>query len=115
MDKAESRPIGLAKYIPILDWLPRYPRGDFRFDLVAGLTASAVVIPQAMAYATPAGLPVEVGLYTALVPMIIYAAQALTAQQIQSFKDFPPRQKPASFNLDSVMEKMQEATDGGLH
>ena len=45
----------------------------------------------------------------------IYAAQELTAQQIQSFVEFPPRQKPASFNLDSVMEKMQEATDGGLH
>jgi len=44
-----------------------------RFDLVAGLTAAAVVIPQAMAYATIAGLPVEVGLYTALVPMLIYS------------------------------------------
>lgn len=64
---------GIAKYIPILGWLPGYPRGNFRFDLVAGLTASAVVIPQAMAYASIAGLPVEVGLYTALVPMVIYA------------------------------------------
>ena len=44
----------------------------------------------------------------------IYAAQALTAEQIKSFKEFPPRQKPASFNLDTLMEKMQEATDGGL-
>ncbi|MCA9951140.1 MAG: arylsulfatase [Anaerolineales bacterium] len=45
----------------------------------------------------------------------IYAAQALTAEQIQSFKEFPPRQKPAAFNLDSVMAKMEEATAGGLH
>ncbi len=45
----------------------------------------------------------------------LYIAQALTAEQIQSFKEFPPRQKPASFNLDRVLEKMQEATDGGLH
>ncbi|MGW8319842.1 MAG: arylsulfatase [Candidatus Promineifilaceae bacterium] len=45
----------------------------------------------------------------------IYAAQALTAQQIQSFQEFPPRQKPASFNLDTVLEKMRDATDGGLH
>lgn len=44
-----------------------------RFDLVAGLVAAAVVLPKAMAYATVAGLPVAVGLYTALVPMIIYA------------------------------------------
>ena len=44
-----------------------------RFDLIAGLTAAAVVLPKAMAYATVAGLPVAVGLYTAFVPMVIYA------------------------------------------
>jgi arylsulfatase len=45
----------------------------------------------------------------------IYPAQALTAQQIKTFAEFPPRQKPASFNLDGVLEKMQAATDGSLH
>ncbi len=44
-----------------------------RPDVIAGLTAAAVVIPKAMAYATIAGLPVEVGLYTAFLPMLIYA------------------------------------------
>jgi len=44
-----------------------------RIDVIAGLTAAAVVLPKAMAYATVAGLPVEVGLYTAFVPMLIYA------------------------------------------
>ncbi len=44
-----------------------------RFDVVAGLTAAAVVLPKAMAYATVAGLPVAVGLYTAFVPMLVYA------------------------------------------
>jgi MFS superfamily sulfate permease-like transporter len=43
-----------------------------RFDVVAGLTAAAVVLPKAMAYATVAGLPVAVGLYTAFVPMVVY-------------------------------------------
>jgi sulfate permease, SulP family len=43
-----------------------------RFDVVAGLTAAAVVLPKAMAYATVAGLPVAVGLYTAFIPMVIY-------------------------------------------
>ena len=47
--------------------------GALRFDMVAGLTAAAVVLPKAMAYATVAGLPVAVGLYTAFIPMIIYA------------------------------------------
>lgn len=44
-----------------------------RLDVVAGLTAAAVVLPKAMAYATVASLPVAVGLYTAFIPMIIYA------------------------------------------
>jgi len=42
-------------------------------DVVAGLTASAVVIPKAMAYAAIAGLPLEVGLYSSLIPLVIYA------------------------------------------
>jgi high affinity sulfate transporter 1 len=44
-----------------------------RLDIVAGLTAAAVVLPKAMAYATVAGLPVAVGLYTTFIPMVIYA------------------------------------------
>ncbi len=38
----------------------------------------------------------------------IYGAQALAADWLKSFKEFPPRQKPASFNLDEVMRKMNE-------
>jgi high affinity sulfate transporter 1 len=45
----------------------------WRFDLIAGITAAAVVLPKAMAYATVAKLPVAVGLYTAFVPMVAYA------------------------------------------
>jgi len=48
-------------------------KGWLRFDVIAGLTAAAVVIPKAMAYATVAGLPVQIGLYTAFAPMVIYA------------------------------------------
>jgi sulfate permease, SulP family len=47
--------------------------GSLRFDVVAGLTAAAVVLPKAMAYATVAGLPVAIGLYTAFIPMVVYA------------------------------------------
>ena len=58
---------------PWPEWLVSY-RGDWlRPDIVAGLTTGAVIIPKAMAYAMMAGLPVQVGLYTALVPMVIYA------------------------------------------
>ena len=55
------------------DWLLNYQKDWLRPDVVAGLTAAAVVIPKAMAYATIAGLPVQVGLYTAFLPMVIYA------------------------------------------
>lgn len=50
-----------------------YQREWLRPDLIAGLTAAAVIIPKAMAFATIAGLPVQVGLYTALTPMVVYA------------------------------------------
>jgi high affinity sulfate transporter 1 len=48
-------------------------QSSLRPDVIAGLTTAAVVVPKAMAYATIAGLPVQVGLYTACIPMAIYA------------------------------------------
>ena len=54
-------------------WLFNYDRSLLKFDLIAGLTAAAVVIPKSLAYAVIAGLPVEVGLYTSLVPLVVYA------------------------------------------
>lgn len=55
------------------NWLMSYRKEWLRPDVIAGLTTAAVVIPKAMAYATIAGLPVQVGLYTAFLPMVIYA------------------------------------------
>jgi high affinity sulfate transporter 1 len=57
---------------PFATWLFPYRRASLRADVVAGLTAAAVVIPQTMAYASIAGLPVEAGLYTALATMLVY-------------------------------------------
>lgn len=54
-------------------WFLEYERSWFSADLLAGLVAAAVVIPKAMAFATIAGLPVEIGLYTAFIPLVIYA------------------------------------------
>ena len=59
--------------VPILPWVRGYDRSWFGKDLVGGLAAGAVVVPQAMAYATIADLPVQVGLYTCMVPMAVYA------------------------------------------
>src|SRR5246500_2658568 len=55
------------------EWLVSCRADWLRPDIVAGLTTGAVIIPKAMAYAMMAGLPVQVGLYTALVPVVIYA------------------------------------------
>jgi len=55
------------------NWVVSYRKEWLRPDVIAGLTTAAVVIPKAMAYATIAGLPVQVGLYTAFLPMVIYA------------------------------------------
>jgi sulfate permease, SulP family len=57
-----------------------YQKHWFRFDAVAGLTTAAVVIPQSMAYASIAGLPVQAGLYVALVPMFVYALLGTSRQ-----------------------------------
>jgi len=65
--------LATAVRVPVPDWIRDYRREWLKLDVVAGLTAAAVVIPKAMAYATIAGLPVQVGLYTALLPMLIYA------------------------------------------
>lgn len=53
--------------------IPSRGAETWRDDLVAGVGASAVVLPMAMAYASIAGLPVGVGLYTAFLPMLVYA------------------------------------------
>ncbi len=63
----------LTKIFPIFKWLPAYQKEWLRYDVVAGLTAAAVVIPKAMAYAAIAGLPLVIGLYTSLVPLVVYA------------------------------------------
>jgi len=60
--------------LPVFDWLPGYDRANLKGDLVAGLTVGAMLIPQSMGYALLAGLPPQVGLYSAVLPLVIYAA-----------------------------------------
>lgn len=52
----------LYKRIPILSWLPQYNVEFAVSDLVAGFTVGLTVIPQAIAYASVAGLPPQVGM-----------------------------------------------------
>jgi len=58
---------------PRVPWGETYSRLDLQVDLFAGMTTAVMLIPQAMAYALLAGLPVEVGLYASTIPIIVYA------------------------------------------
>lgn len=62
----------LNRYLPILDWLPGYGRGELASDGMAGLIVAIMLVPQGMAYALLAGLPPEVGLYASIVPLVFY-------------------------------------------
>lgn len=60
-------------YIPIVEVWRDYRKGDLPGDIIAGFALGAVTIPQAIAYAFLAGLPAQAGLYTCLLPPVIYA------------------------------------------
>ena len=57
----------LFRVVPAVGSLRTYSLGALRADALAGLTVATVAVPQAMAYATIAGLPPQHGLYTAIV------------------------------------------------
>nr|XP_046261964.1 sodium-independent sulfate anion transporter [Scatophagus argus] len=62
----------LKAWLPILSWLPRYKLKWLQMDLLAGLTVGLTTVPQALAYAEVAGLPVQFGLYSAFMGGFIY-------------------------------------------
>lgn len=62
----------LRSCFPILTWLPAYNLAWLRMDVLAGLTVGLTVVPQALAYAEVAGLPVQYGLYSSFVGGFIY-------------------------------------------
>ena len=59
--------------IPILNTLKNYNKSNFKYDLISGINVSVLLIPQGMAYALLAGVPPIYGLYTGLIPLLIYA------------------------------------------
>ncbi|TWW59586.1 sodium-independent sulfate anion transporter [Takifugu flavidus] len=63
----------LKAWVPILSWLPRYNIRWLQMDLLAGITVGMTTVPQALAYAEVAGLPVEYGLYSAFMGGFIYS------------------------------------------
>lgn len=64
----------LEAFLPMTKWLKTYKwKENVLNDIVAGCTVGIMVVPQSMSYAKLAGLPVEYGLYSALMPVYAYA------------------------------------------
>jgi SulP family sulfate permease len=64
----------LYRIFPFLNWISELKNPQvLKRDIIAGLSVSFILIPQSMAYAQLAGLPIEIGLYTAFIPVIIAA------------------------------------------
>jgi sulfate permease, SulP family len=69
--KASTRSV--ARFLPILGWLPTYRPAWLRSDLMAGITVGAFAVPENLAYAGLAGLPVQYGMYASMMAMAAYA------------------------------------------
>jgi high affinity sulfate transporter 1 len=75
MEQSTKPKGGLAwrRYLPPFTWLAHYEPGWLTGDFVAGVTLAAYAIPVALAYATLAGLPPQVGVYGYLLGGLGYA------------------------------------------
>ncbi|MDJ0738636.1 MAG: SulP family inorganic anion transporter [Gammaproteobacteria bacterium] len=69
----------VVRLLPFLRWFPM-SRTGIRTDVVAGVTVALVLVPQSMAYAQLAGLPVVYGLYASFVPVIIASLWGSSSQ-----------------------------------
>lgn len=66
-------PLWAYKLFPFLRWWPQVNKQTVRADSLAGITGALIVLPQAVAFATIAGLPPQYGLYAAMVPAVVAA------------------------------------------
>jgi len=60
----------IQNFLPFLRWFPM-SKETLRADFIAGITVALILVPQSMAYAQLAGLPVVYGLYAAFIPVIV--------------------------------------------
>ena len=73
----------LGFLFPIVEWLPAYGWRDTAMDdLLSAVTVATLVIPQSIAYAMLAGLKAQYGLYTAVVPVLVYSLMG-TSRHLQ--------------------------------
>ncbi len=71
--KAGGAGAGVRRFITIFEGIVPYQRAWLGADIVAGITLAALAIPEVMGYTKIAGTPVITGLYTILLPPIVFA------------------------------------------
>lgn len=95
----------LSRWFPFLGWWPRVTAGSFKLDLFAAFTGALIVLPQAVAFASIAGLPPQYGLYAAMIPAVVAAlwgsswhlvSGPTTAISIVVFASVSPLAQPGS-------------------
>jgi MFS superfamily sulfate permease-like transporter len=64
---------GVARFLPILSWLPNYSRSWLIGDFTAALSVWALMVPTSLGYAEISGVPVQHGLYAAAFGMFAFA------------------------------------------
>ena len=105
-------PLWLYRLLPFLRWWPGVTRQTFKADAIAAFTGALIVLPQAVAFATIAGLPPEYGLYAAMVPAIVGAlwgsswhlvSGPTTAISIVVFASISPLAEPGSAQFISLV------------
>jgi high affinity sulfate transporter 1 len=72
----------LTDWVPLLRDLRHYRKEWLSRDVIAGLSVAAVQVPTAIAYATLAGFPPEVGLYASILPVLVYALFSSSRQLV---------------------------------
>jgi SulP family sulfate permease len=72
--------MNFKQYLPVFQWASSYQKGWLKPDIFAGLTVGVMLVPQGIAYAMIAGLPPIYGLYTALIPLLVYAVLGTSRQ-----------------------------------
>nr|VFJ49872.1 MAG: sulfate permease, SulP family [Candidatus Kentron sp. FW] len=65
--------VSISRIFPFLIWWPKVNRKTVKLDLLAGISGALIALPQGIAFATIAGMPIQYGLYTGMVPAVIAA------------------------------------------
>ncbi|MFZ5575091.1 MAG: SulP family inorganic anion transporter [Pseudomonadota bacterium] len=111
-DLLKACPLWLYRVFPFLRWAPEITTQTLKADSLAALTGALIVLPQAVAFATIAGLPPEYGLYAAMVPAIVAAlwgsskhlvSGPTTAISIVVFSAISPLAEPGSAQYISLV------------